>query len=66
LSVNSTTSYTITGNTLKNELQAVLDNEVRDYFQIKLGLSGITNNDGNTDGRDIHCDEAILNINYTD
>ena len=62
----SVTSYTISGNTLKNELQDVLDNEVRDYFQIKLGLSGVTNNDGDTDGVDIYFDEAVLYISYTD
>ena len=64
----SATSYTISGSTLINELQDVLDNEVRDYFQLKLGLNGTTNNDGDTDGVDIYFHEAMatLNIRYAD
>jgi len=62
----SDTSATITGTTLRNELQDVLDNEVRDYFQIKLGLDGETDNDGFPDCSYIYCDDAILHIVYTD
>ena len=62
----SAASYTISGNTLKNELQDVLDNEVRDYFQLKLGLNGTTSNNGNADGVHIECDNAILHISYDD
>ena len=58
--------YTISGNTLKNELQDVLDNEVRDYFQIKLGLNDTTNNDGSADAIRIDFSEAVLHISYTD
>ena len=56
----SATSYTISGNTLKNELQDVLDNEVRDYFQLKLGLNAATNNNGIGDDIRINCNEAVL------
>jgi len=62
----SAASYTISGNTLKNELQAVLDNGVRDYFQLKLGLNATTNNDGISDVARINCNEAVLYISYTD
>ncbi|MFC2145079.1 hypothetical protein ACFLQQ_01990 [Actinomycetota bacterium] len=58
--------FPISGNTLKNELQAVLDNSVRDYFQLKLGLNGTTNGNGVMDGIMIHWSDAILNITYTD
>jgi len=62
----SAASYTISGNTLKNELQDVLDNEIRDYFQIKLGLDVATNDNGMGDGIIINCNEAVLYISYTD
>ena len=62
----SAASYTISGNTLKDELQDVLDNEVRDYFQLKLGLNVATNNDGSADGVEIYYDETLLYISYTD
>ena len=62
----SNTSATIAGTTLKNELQDVLDNEVRDYFQIKLGLNGETDDDRFPDVSQISCDDAILYISYTD
>ena len=62
----SSTSYTITGDTLKSELQAVLDNSVRDYFQLKLGLNVSTDNDGITEGIQINWNEAVLYISYTD
>jgi len=58
--------YTISGNTLKNELQGVLDNEIRDYFQLKLGLNVTTNNDSFADGIKINWNEAVLHISYTD
>ncbi len=62
----SATSYIVSGNTLKNELQDVLDNSVRDYFQLKLGLNATTNNDGIGDGIMINWNEAVLHISYTD
>ena len=62
----SATSYTISGNTLKNELQDVLDNSVRDYFQLKLGLNGTTNGNGVMDGVLFTVSDAVLNITYTD
>lgn len=62
----SAASYTISGDTLKNELQDVLDNEVRDYFQLKLGLNATTSNNGNADGVHIECNDAILHISYDD
>jgi len=62
----SAASYTVSGNTLKNELQNVLDNEVRDYFQLKLGLNVATNNDGSADGVEIYYNETVLYISYTD
>ena len=62
----SDTSATITGTTLRNELQDVLDNDIRDYFQIKLGLDGETDDDGFPDCSRIYCDDAILHIVYTD
>lgn len=60
------TSYTISGDTLINELQDVLDNEVRDYFQLKLFLDGEGSDNERLDNNWINCDDAILTINYTD
>jgi len=62
----SSASYTISGNNLKNELQAVLDNGARDYFQLKLGLNVATNNNNSEDTIGINCAHAILQISYTD
>ncbi len=62
----SAAHWTIGGNTLKVELQSVLDNEVRDYFQLKLGLNATTNNDGFADAIKINWIDALLYISYTD
>jgi hypothetical protein len=62
----SATSYTVSGNTLKNELQDVLDNEIRDYFQLKLGLNGLTNSDGTPDCIYFDWNRIELHITYTD
>jgi hypothetical protein len=62
----SAASYTISGNTLKNELQDVVDNEIRDYFQLKLGLNVTTNSDGIPDGITIGWNRIVLYISYTD
>ncbi len=41
----SAASYNITGDTLKHEVQRILDSADNDYFQLKLGLSSVTDND---------------------
>jgi hypothetical protein len=60
------TPYTISGDNLKNELQNILDDSSRDYFQIELELNTATNNDGISDGVIIYCNEAELFISYKD
>jgi hypothetical protein len=59
-------SYTITGDTLKNEVQKILDSADNDYFQIKLGLSVATDNDLTSDCFLINYDYVVLNISYID
>ena len=61
-----TTSYTISGENLNRELQNVLDDPGRDYFQLKLGLDGITNNDDVHDGVKTDLREVFLDITYSD
>jgi hypothetical protein len=60
----SSTSYTITGNTLKDQLQMALNETDRDFFQIKLGLDGETNNDLVGDAVSINLDHIYLYITY--
>jgi len=60
----SSTSYTITGDTLKNQLQLVLNETGRDYFQLKLGLDGETNDDLISDTVSIYLDHIYLYITY--
>ena len=62
----SSTSYTISGDTLKSELQMVIDDKGRDYFQLKLGLDGKTNNNGFQDDVVIDLRNVSLNIRYSD
>jgi len=62
----SSSHYTISGETLKNELQKVFDSAETDYFQIKLGLSSKTNNDGIMDGFNISLEDVWLYIFYID
>jgi hypothetical protein len=62
----SSASYTITGDTLKNEVQKILDSVDNDYFQIKLGLSNATDNDTASDCFFIQFSEACLYISYMD
>ena len=62
----SSTSYTISGDTLKSELQMVIDDKGRDYFQLKLGLDGKTNNNGLQDDVVIDLRNVSLNIRYSD
>ena len=59
-------SYIISGDTLVDELQKVLDDLSRDYFQIKLGLDVKTNNNGDADYIYIYNYEATLYISYLD
>ena len=60
------TSYTIRGETLKTELQKVLDNNIRDYFQIMLSPNATTNSDTLSAYIKIYWNEAVLYISYTD
>jgi len=62
----SSTSYTISGDTLKNELQKILNSAETDYFQVKLGLSSKTNNDGTEDFLGFSLDDAWLYVIYID
>lgn len=62
----SMTSYNITGEILKNEVQKILDSADNDYFQIKLGLSTATDNDTASDCFFIHYNKVGLYISYTD
>jgi len=62
----SSTHYTISGDTLKNELQKILNSSETDYFQIKLGLSSKTNNDGMADLFGFSLGAAKLYISYID
>jgi hypothetical protein len=62
----SSTSYTISGDTLKNELQKILESSETDYFQVKLGLSSKTNNDGTEDFLGFFLNDAWLYIIYID
>ncbi len=62
----SSTSYTISGDTLKSELQMVIDDTGRDHFQLKLGLNGKTNNDGKNDRIRIDLRDVSLHIRYSD
>jgi hypothetical protein len=61
----SSTSYTISNDTLKNQLQNVLDSS-RNYFQLRLGLDGTTNGDGIGDGFGINISDVLLQITYFD
>lgn len=56
-------SFTISGETLKNALQEVLDDSGRTYFQVKLFFEN-TNTDENADGFSIRLDHVRLNITY--
>lgn len=60
----SLTSYSISGDVLKSELQKVLDDPEKDYFQLKLGLSEATDNDSIPEY--ITIGKAELNIQYLD
>ena len=62
----SSTHYTISGDTLKNELQKILNSAETDYFQVKLGLSSKTNNDGTEDFLGFSLDDAWLYVIYID
>jgi hypothetical protein len=62
----SMASYNITGETLKNEVQKILDSADNDYFQIKLGLSTATDNDTASDCFFIHYNKVGLYISYID
>jgi hypothetical protein len=62
----SSASYTITGDTLKNEVQKILNSADNDYFQLKLGLSSASDNDTASDCFFIQFSEAGLSISYMD
>lgn len=62
----SLTSYSISGDTLNNELQKVLDNPEQDYFQLKLGLSSASDNDGVSDCIFVFKDQSELIVDYLD
>jgi hypothetical protein len=62
----SSVSYIITGDTLKNEVQKILDSAGNDYFQLKLGLSSATDNDTVSDCFFIHYNKVELYIAYLD
>ena len=59
-------SYVISGDILKNELQRVLEDSSRDYFQIKLGLDAESNDNDDADYIYIYNYEAALFISYLD
>ena len=62
----SSAHYSISGDTLKNELQKILNSAETDYFQIKLGLSSKTNNDGMADLFGFSLGATKLYISYID
>jgi len=61
-----TTSYTVSGDSLISELQNVLDDSGRGYFQVKLGLNAKTNNNGLQDDIVIDLRNVSLHIRYSD
>ena len=61
-----TTSYTVSGDALLSELQTVIDDPGRDYFQVKLGLNSKTNNNGLQDDVVIDLRNVGLHIRYLD
>jgi len=64
IDINDTTA---TQNHMEAHVQNVLDNDIRDYFQLRLGPGYLaTNNDGIADGARIYCDNVTLHIVYTD
>jgi len=60
----SATSYSISNDTLKNELQKVLDHTGREHFQLKLGLNATTNNDDSFDYIYIYSHDIALRVRY--
>jgi hypothetical protein len=61
-----TTSYTVSGTSLESELQSVLDDYGREYFQIKIGLNVKTNNDELQDDIVIDLRDVSLHVRYSD
>ena len=59
-------SFDITGSTLIDQIQEVLDDPDRNYFQIKLGLSIATDNDDEGDIKLIPPENIGLYIHYAD
>lgn len=57
------TSYTISGNVLRDAIQEVLDDPGRDNFQVKLFFEN-ANTNGDADGFAIYMSDVQLNITY--
>jgi hypothetical protein len=57
------TSFTISGSELIEEIQEVLDDPGRDYFQIKLFFQN-ANGNGDPDGFVIYLSDVVLHITY--
>jgi len=61
----SSSSYNIGGDALLTAVQTAIDGR-RNYYQIKLGLTGTSDGDDQFDGFEILLSEVGLYINYTD